>query len=139
MKTGGIRIITGLVFCIFFIQVESWAQQIDTVYLVNTPDSTLLDSLVMRAVGGEILKRTISLSNRCNMNLEVKLSADNKSWKQLFIMPGEEKLFVIRGLESMYLLIDPDRPHGNVYKVYKGDRYEIRWSSMEDNYMLRQL
>jgi hypothetical protein len=139
MKTGRNEIFTGLVFFMFLMPAVSRAQQVDTVYLVNSPDSTLLDTVVMRSVGDEILKRTVSLSNRCSINVEVKLSADRKSWKQLFILPGEEKLFVIRGLETMYLLIDPGRPPGTVFKLYKGDRYEIRWSSMEDNYMLRQL
>ncbi len=127
-----------IIFVSVCMQTNIFAQVRDTIVLEMNADSTFNDTITTRVVGKELLKRSVSITNRCNVSVKVLLSTNKRTWKSFTITPREQKLFVIGRIKKVYLWIDPKRNPKTKYLIYKGDQYSIRWSSMEGNYMLKK-
>jgi hypothetical protein len=127
-----------VIFLIMLILMQTaiFAQVRDTIFLDNAFDSSLT-YMTTRFVGDEISKHSISLTNNCNAYIDIQLSANNKDWKQFSIGADEEKLFVTGSLDKLFLWIDPKRNSKTKFIIYKGDKYEILWSSMDKEYILK--
>ena len=114
-------------------------QVMEIITLEKTNEGLLDYTIETRAVGEELLKLCVSLTNRCDATIEIKLSAKKKSWEKFTIKVNEMKLFDIGNFRKIYLWIDPENNPKTKHIIYKGEQYEIRWSSMEDNYMLKKM